>query len=232
MSTASRLPTSVHPSVPASFMTDSAIVRTIMASVSRLEPVPGGKFPHHGRRKPLCLLVFEPCEAPSSPSCSSPWPVWPAPWPFPPSTNERDFDRLIAVGDQAVADERPFQAIEAYSGAIARNPESMLAHLKRGVGLPLPEPARCRAPRPAPRDRARPQRAARDRDARRRERPPRPRRPRHRAVRGVHRARRTQRARPLQAWTRPLPRWPAPERRRAVETGARLSIHRSARPTT
>jgi tetratricopeptide (TPR) repeat protein len=46
--------------------------------------------------------------------------------------NERDFDRLIANGDQAVADERPFQAIEAYSGAIARNPDSMLAHLKRG----------------------------------------------------------------------------------------------------
>ena len=47
-------------------------------------------------------------------------------------TNEREFDRLIANGDQAVADERPFQAIEAYSGAIARNPDSMLAHLKRG----------------------------------------------------------------------------------------------------
>lgn len=47
-------------------------------------------------------------------------------------TNEREFDRLIANGDQAVAEERPFQAIEAYSGAIARNPDSMLAHLKRG----------------------------------------------------------------------------------------------------
>lgn len=47
-------------------------------------------------------------------------------------TNEREFDRQIALGDQAVADQRPFQAIEAYSGAIARNPDSMLAHLKRG----------------------------------------------------------------------------------------------------
>ena len=47
-------------------------------------------------------------------------------------TNERDFDRLIVTGDLAVAEERPFQAIEAYSGAIARNPDSMLAHLKRG----------------------------------------------------------------------------------------------------
>jgi tetratricopeptide (TPR) repeat protein len=46
--------------------------------------------------------------------------------------NEREFDRLIAAGDQAVAAERPFQAIEAYSGAIARNPESVLAHIKRG----------------------------------------------------------------------------------------------------
>ena len=47
-------------------------------------------------------------------------------------TNEREFERLIATGDQAMADERPFEAIEAYSGAIARNPDSMLAHLKRG----------------------------------------------------------------------------------------------------
>ena len=46
--------------------------------------------------------------------------------------NEREFDRLIQAGDQAVAGDRAFQAIESYSGAIARNPESVLAHLKRG----------------------------------------------------------------------------------------------------
>lgn len=46
--------------------------------------------------------------------------------------NEREFDRLILAGDQAVAEERAFQAIEAYSGAIARNPDSVVAHLKRG----------------------------------------------------------------------------------------------------
>ena len=46
--------------------------------------------------------------------------------------NEREFDRLIADGDSALADERPFQAIEAYSGAIALKPDSMLAHYKRG----------------------------------------------------------------------------------------------------
>jgi tetratricopeptide (TPR) repeat protein len=46
--------------------------------------------------------------------------------------NEREFERLIQEGDQAVANERTFQAIEAYSGAIARNPDSVLAHLKRG----------------------------------------------------------------------------------------------------
>lgn len=46
--------------------------------------------------------------------------------------NEREFDRLIAEGDAAVVTERPFQAIEAYSGAIARKPDSMLAHFKRG----------------------------------------------------------------------------------------------------
>ena len=47
--------------------------------------------------------------------------------------NEREYDRLIAAGDAAVLAERPFQAIEAYSGAIARKPDSMLAHYKRGA---------------------------------------------------------------------------------------------------
>ena len=46
---------------------------------------------------------------------------------------ERDYDRLIATGDQAVAADQPFQALEAYSGAIALHPDSMLAHLKRGM---------------------------------------------------------------------------------------------------
>lgn len=47
--------------------------------------------------------------------------------------NERDFDRFIAEGDAAVLAERPFQANEAYSGAIALKPDSMLAHYKRGA---------------------------------------------------------------------------------------------------
>ena len=47
--------------------------------------------------------------------------------------NERDFVRLTAAGDRAVAEDRHFQAIEAYSGAIALKPDSMVAHLKRGA---------------------------------------------------------------------------------------------------
>ena len=39
----------------------------------------------------------------------------------------------MAEGDQAVAGDRHFQAIEAYSGAVALKPDSMLAHLKRGA---------------------------------------------------------------------------------------------------
>jgi tetratricopeptide (TPR) repeat protein len=46
---------------------------------------------------------------------------------------EREFDRYMADGDRAVTDERIFQAIEAYSGAIALRPDSMIAHLKRGM---------------------------------------------------------------------------------------------------
>ena len=46
---------------------------------------------------------------------------------------DREYARQIAIGDAAVAAEQPFQALEAYSGAIARRPDSMLAHLKRGI---------------------------------------------------------------------------------------------------
>jgi len=46
---------------------------------------------------------------------------------------EREFERLIAAGDQAVAADRRFEAIEAFSGAVALKPDSMLAHLKRGA---------------------------------------------------------------------------------------------------
>jgi tetratricopeptide (TPR) repeat protein len=45
---------------------------------------------------------------------------------------DREYARLIAVGDRAAREDEPFQALEAYSGAIALRPESMLAHLKRG----------------------------------------------------------------------------------------------------
>jgi tetratricopeptide (TPR) repeat protein len=45
---------------------------------------------------------------------------------------EREFRRLIAVGDAAVATGQTFDAIEAFSGALALKPESMLASLKRG----------------------------------------------------------------------------------------------------
>jgi tetratricopeptide (TPR) repeat protein len=47
-------------------------------------------------------------------------------------TTDREYGRLIGLGDQAAAGEQPFQALEAYSGAIALRPDSMLAHLKRG----------------------------------------------------------------------------------------------------
>ena len=47
--------------------------------------------------------------------------------------NEREFERRMAEGDQAVAGDRHFQAIEAYSGAVALKPDSMLARLKRGA---------------------------------------------------------------------------------------------------
>ncbi|MDO8680185.1 MAG: tetratricopeptide repeat protein [Acidobacteriota bacterium] len=46
--------------------------------------------------------------------------------------NEVEFNRLMASGDEAVTAERHFQAIEAFSGAVARKPDSMVAYFKRG----------------------------------------------------------------------------------------------------
>lgn len=45
---------------------------------------------------------------------------------------EREFRRLIAVGDAALASGQTFGAIEAFSGALVLKPDSMLASLKRG----------------------------------------------------------------------------------------------------
>jgi tetratricopeptide (TPR) repeat protein len=45
---------------------------------------------------------------------------------------EREFRRLIAVGDAALAAGQTFDAIEAFSGALTLKPNSMLASLKRG----------------------------------------------------------------------------------------------------
>lgn len=45
---------------------------------------------------------------------------------------EREFRRLIALGDAALANDQTFVAIEAFSGAVALRPDSMLAYLKRG----------------------------------------------------------------------------------------------------
>ena len=45
---------------------------------------------------------------------------------------DREFRRLIALGDTSLAQDQTFVAIEAFSGALALKPESMLARLKRG----------------------------------------------------------------------------------------------------
>lgn len=45
---------------------------------------------------------------------------------------EREFQRLIAAGDAAGAQDQTSSAIEAFSGALALKRDSMLAHLKRG----------------------------------------------------------------------------------------------------
>lgn len=48
------------------------------------------------------------------------------------TARERDYRLLLARGDAALRADQTFGAIEAYSGAIALRPDSMLAHLRRG----------------------------------------------------------------------------------------------------
>ncbi len=48
------------------------------------------------------------------------------------AARERDYRALVARGDASLAAAQTFEAIEAYSGAIALRPGSMLAHLRRG----------------------------------------------------------------------------------------------------
>jgi tetratricopeptide (TPR) repeat protein len=45
---------------------------------------------------------------------------------------EREFRRLIALGDASLARDQASVAIEAFSGAVALKPDSMLGYLKRG----------------------------------------------------------------------------------------------------
>ena len=45
---------------------------------------------------------------------------------------DREFQRLIGAGDAAIVQDQTFVAIEAFSGALALKPDSMLAYLKRG----------------------------------------------------------------------------------------------------
>ena len=53
-------------------------------------------------------------------------------WTYQSAARDRDYRSLLSRGDTALHDDQTFAAIEAYSGAIALRPDSMLAHLRRG----------------------------------------------------------------------------------------------------
>src|SRR6185436_11182196 len=48
------------------------------------------------------------------------------------AARDRDYRALLARGDLALRGDQTFGAVEAFSGAIALRPDSMLAHLRRG----------------------------------------------------------------------------------------------------
>lgn len=47
-------------------------------------------------------------------------------------SRDREYRQLLARGDAALTDDQTFGAIEAYSGAVAMRPDSMIARLRRG----------------------------------------------------------------------------------------------------
>src|SRR3990170_7458078 len=53
-------------------------------------------------------------------------------WAYQAAARDHDYRALLARGDAALRDDQTFVAIEAYSGAVALRPDSMLAHLRRG----------------------------------------------------------------------------------------------------
>ncbi|MBI4485314.1 MAG: tetratricopeptide repeat protein [Acidobacteria bacterium] len=55
-----------------------------------------------------------------------------AAWAYQVAARDRDYRALVARGDAALRNDQTFVAIEAYSGAVALRPDSMLAHLRRG----------------------------------------------------------------------------------------------------
>jgi tetratricopeptide (TPR) repeat protein len=94
-----------------------------MRSVPKLVTGPSGKFPatiSDVRRTALAVIIVALAGVAGALA-------------FGALANERDFDLQIAEGDAAVLAERPFEAIEAFSGAIALKPDSMIAHYKRGA---------------------------------------------------------------------------------------------------
>src|SRR4051795_10015902 len=48
------------------------------------------------------------------------------------AARQHDYAAFLTRGDAALRDDQTFGAIEAYSGAIALRPDSMLAYLRRG----------------------------------------------------------------------------------------------------
>jgi tetratricopeptide (TPR) repeat protein len=55
-----------------------------------------------------------------------------AAWAYQAAARDRDYRAELGRGDSALKDDQAVTAIEAYSGAIALRPDSMLAHLRRG----------------------------------------------------------------------------------------------------
>src|SRR5919108_1178518 len=47
------------------------------------------------------------------------------------AARERDYRALLARGEAALRDDQTYVALEAYSGAVALRPDSMLPHLRR-----------------------------------------------------------------------------------------------------
>src|SRR5207253_6451229 len=127
-SAASRPPTSAQLATRACFTESSPDAGTIWvtpSTITNLDPETAGKFPSRACydmvavQRALLVTILVVLTAVG------------AALAYHTTARERDYRAALARGDAALRSDQTYLAVEAYSGAVALRPDSMLAHLRR-----------------------------------------------------------------------------------------------------